>query len=208
MDDHSNEHEADDIMGQVRALGHYPKRKRTSGGEENNLAKRLAAAKKAERVTPEQTAELELLSLADARAVHEAQLPVDPLNPFADEAQNRIEQDLLMANNGFRQKEVMRRVSRYKRFLKEAGANDATIVGKYKEQVFQAAASFRGLLPYVPGDQIVGDDLRSFSEAPVITGPLVCQLCEDASFLYDEDFAAHKDTVHCGENEYRKRVIF
>ena len=35
MDDHSNEHEADDIMGQVRALGPYPKRKRTGGGEED-----------------------------------------------------------------------------------------------------------------------------------------------------------------------------
>ena len=29
-----------------------------------------------------------------------------------------------------------------------------------------------------------------------MTGPLVCHLCEDATFLYDEDFAAHKETVH------------
>ena len=65
MDDHSNEHEADDIMGQVRALGHYPKRKRTSGGEENLLARRPGKAIKAGRITPEQTAELELLSLAE-----------------------------------------------------------------------------------------------------------------------------------------------
>ena len=41
-----------------------------------------------------------------------------------------------------------------------------------------------------------------------MTGPLVCHLCDDATFLYDEDFAAHKEKVHSGENEYRKRVLF
>ena len=41
-----------------------------------------------------------------------------------------------------------------------------------------------------------------------MTGPLVCHLCEDATFLYDDDFAAHKEKVHSGENEYRKRVLF
>ena len=41
-----------------------------------------------------------------------------------------------------------------------------------------------------------------------MTGPLVCQLCEDATFLYDADFATHKEKVHAGENEYRKRVLF
>ena len=52
--------------------------------------------------------------------------------------------------------------------------------------------------------------LRSFSEDPIITGPLVCHLCEDATFVYDADadFAAHKQKVHSGENEYRKRVLF
>ena len=42
----------------------------------------------------------------------------------------------------------------------------------------------------------------------MIVGPLVCHLCEDATLLYDADFAAHKDKVHSGENEYRKRVLF
>ena len=49
--------------------------------------------------------------------------------------------------------------------------------------------------------------LRSFSEDPIITGPLVCHWCEDATFVYDADFAAHKQKVHSGENEYRKRVL-
>ena len=50
--------------------------------------------------------------------------------------------------------------------------------------------------------------MRSFSEDPIITGPLVCHLCEDATFAYDADFAAHKQKVHSGENDYRKRVLF
>ena len=33
--------------------------------------------------------------------------------------------------------------------------------------------------------------LRSFQEDPIITGPVVCHLCEDATFVYDADFAAH-----------------
>ena len=49
---------------------------------------------------------------------------------------------------------------------------------------------------YLAGDEIQGDASRSFSEDPIITGPLVCQLCEDTSFVYDADFAAHKEKVH------------
>ena len=41
-----------------------------------------------------------------------------------------------------------------------------------------------------------------------MTSPLVCHLCEDATFLYGGDFAAHKEKVPSGENEYRKRVLF
>ena len=59
----------------------------------------------------------------------------------------------------------------------------------------------------MPGDEILGDALRSFVNEPTITGPLVCQLC-DATFLYDGDFAQHKQKVHAGENEYRKRVLW
>ena len=34
--------------------------------------------------------------------------------------------------------------------------------------------------------------VRFLSEDPIITGPLVCHLCKDATFVYDADFAAHK----------------
>ena len=59
----------------------------------------------------------------------------------------------------------------------------------------------------MPGIDVDGDALRDFSNKPVICGPLVCQLCS-SDFLYDKDFALHKDDDHAGENEYRKRVLF
>ena len=49
---------------------------------------------------------------------------------------------------------------------------------------------------------------RGASPEPIMTGPLVCQLCEDVAFSYDADFATHKESVHARENEYRKRVLF
>ena len=81
-------------------------------------------------------------------------------------------------------------------------------VQQYKDQVSRAAAASCVLTPYVAGDEIQGDALRSFSEDPIISGPLVCHLCEDATFMSDADFAAHKKLVHSGENEYCKRVLF
>ena len=113
-----------------------------------------------------------------------------------------------MATNGIRPRTVIQRIARYKKYMTQPAALQMDIVQKYKNEVVQAAAASWVVPPYVAGDEIQGDALRSFSEDPIITGPLVCQLCEDATFLYDEDFAAHKEKVHSGENEYRKRVLF
>jgi len=33
-------------------------------------------------------------------------------------------------------------------------------------------------------------------------------LCDDATFLYEDDFSTHQKNVHCGDNEYHKRVLF
>ena len=52
-----------------------------------------------------------------------------------------------------------------------------------------------------------GDELRVFSERPVVTGPLVCRLCE-TDFVTEQDFARHKQQEHAGEQEYRKRVLY
>ena len=102
----------------------------------------------------------------------------------------------------------MRRISRYKKCMAQPAAQQMDFVQHCKDKAVQAAAASGVLRPYVTGDEIQGDALRSFSEEPIITGPLVCHLCENATFVYDDDFAAHKEKVHSGENEYRKRVLF
>ena len=82
------------------------------------------------------------------------------------------------------------------------------VVQKYKEVLTLATQTFSGCGCYVPGDTIEGDALRSFASEPIISGPIVCQLCDNLNFLYDNDFALHQTKVHCGMNEYRKRVLF
>ena len=47
----------------------------------------------------------------------------------------------------------------------------------------------------MPGDTIEGDALRTFAAEPIISGPIVCQLCDGVSFLYDDDFAQHQRHV-------------
>ena len=67
------------------------------------------------------------------------------------------------------------------------------------------AATFKSV--DVPGSEVEGDHLRVFSDKPIITGPLVCQLCE-FDFVTEDDFARHKQQDHAGEAEHRKRVLF
>ena len=92
--------------------------------------------------------------------------------------------------------------------MADPALQEKDLVQKYKDLVLQAAAGFTGLTPYVAGDEIQGDASRSFSEEPIISGPLVCQLCDDVGFVYDAEFSFHKDKVHSGDNEYRKKVLF
>ena len=81
------------------------------------------------------------------------------------------------------------------------------VVQKYKSLLLQASTMTQGPSVYVPGDQVLGDSLREFSDEPRLCGPLVCQLCDD-SFCYQADFSKHLDAVHAGEREYRKRVLY
>ena len=157
------------------------------------MAWNLRQARRTGKLSGEKEAELAAMSANELGALEEAGAPPDPMDPFADEAANRLEQDVLMATNGIRPKKVMRRIARYKKYMTHPAALQMDFVQKYKDQVVQAAAASCVLTPYVAGDEIQGDALRSFSEDPIITGPLVCHLCEDATFVYDADFAAHKE---------------
>ena len=136
------------------------------------------------------------MSANELGTLDEVNVPPEPLDPFDGKAANRLEQDVLMATNGIRPRTVMQRIARYKKYMTQPAALQMDIVQKYKDEVVQAAAASWVVPPYVAGDEIQGDALRSFSGDPIITGPLVCQLCEDTSFVYDADFAAHKEKVH------------
>ena len=43
------------------------------------------------------------------------------------------------------------------------------------------STSRTGPVTYIPGTEVAGDELRSFSDKPILSGPLVFQLC-DADF--------------------------
>ena len=75
------------------------------------------------------------------------------------------------------------RLQRYKKYFDEPALKDDDLVLQYKALMEEASQTFTGRCCYVPGDTIDGDALRTFASEPVISGPLVCQLCDDASFL-------------------------
>ena len=101
--------QADLIMKEIRALGYIPKRH----SEQSQVAKRYNKAVKSNILSSEQIGEAEALTAAHtaslAQSLHpppEACAPPDPLDAFAEEAANRLEQDLLMASSGMRTKQV------------------------------------------------------------------------------------------------------
>ena len=68
-------------------------------------------------------------------------------------------------------------------------------------------AATRRFLRRIDTDDESGDELRIFSHDPIISGPLVCQLC-NTDFINQKSFTEHKKQCHSGECEYRKRVLF
>ena len=81
------------------------------------------------------------MSAREVRPLAEVDAPVDHMDPFADEAANRLEQDVLMATNGIRPRTVMQRIARYKKYMTQPAALQMDIVQKYKDEVVQAAAA-------------------------------------------------------------------
>ena len=201
---------AAELMAQIRVLGKVPRQ--VKGAEpahihERLLFKKLCRSRKAGQFRPEDESELIEMEARSFGPLQEAEDPPDPLDPFADEAENRLEQDLLMMSHGLRSRPLLRRVQRYKMHMNHPALQEKPLVRQYKEQVNAAASSANGMTQYVAGIDIDGDALREFSALPLLCGPLVCQLCE-ADFLYDADFAKHQDKEHGGQCEYRKRVLY
>ena len=120
------------------SLGYIPK----NNSEHPDLHHRWRRAVQSGKLTPEQIQEAEALTAAHAASLAqsmdpppEACAPPDPLDAFAEEAANRLEQDLLMASSGMRTKQVMRRIRRYKKFFDEPALQENELVLQYKAQM-------------------------------------------------------------------------
>ena len=132
---------ADSLMQAIRTLGRLPNDTRTTTKYERQLAEKLRRARGAGKLSGEEEAELAAMSANELGTLEEADAPPGPMDPFADEAANRLEQDVLMATNGIRQRTVMRRIARYKKYMTQPAALQMDIVQKYKDEVVQAAAA-------------------------------------------------------------------
>ena len=126
------------LMEAIREFGRLPKESRTASKVERSLAMRLRDAKRGCNLSDEHKVELATMSVKEAEPLEEVDVPPDPKDPFADEAANRLEQDLLMVRNGIRPKKVLRRIARYKKCMAHPAALQMDIVQKYKDEVFQA----------------------------------------------------------------------
>ena len=132
------------LMEEIKALGYIP----NCRGEHSDLYQRWHRAVQSGKLTPEQIQEAEALTAAHAASLAqsmdpppEACAPPDPLYAFAEEAENRLEQDLLMASSGMRTKQIMRRIQRYKKFFNEPALQENATVLQYKSLMQQAIIS-------------------------------------------------------------------
>ena len=84
------------LMEEIRKFKRLAKESRGATEKERKLAMRLRDAKRAGDLSDEHKVELATMSAKEAEPLEEVDVPPDPKDPFADEAANRLEQDLLM----------------------------------------------------------------------------------------------------------------
>ena len=140
------------LLQAIRDFGRLPKAVRGDSeaqARERNLAQRLRRA--AGRLSAAQEAQLAELRASEIGGLEEAEAPPDPLDPFADDAANRLEQDLLMFSNGIRTRALQRRLRRYQRYVGDPALQSRPEVQKYREQLQVSCASAAGRASYVAG---------------------------------------------------------
>ena len=125
---------ANEIMDEIRGLGYIPARRLNQA-----IRRKWDNVVQQGVVTPEQVEEPEKLTSSHMQAIAESMepppeicQPPDPLDPFADEATNRLEQDLLMASNGIRPRAVKRRRGHYEKYFNEPALQGKDLVQKYR----------------------------------------------------------------------------
>ncbi len=132
----------------IRLFGRISRGIRGSAGDrvsERNLAKRLHNAKKDEKLTPTCEAKLAGLKERSLGQSGEVGAPPDPLDPFVDDAENRLEQDLLMMSNGVRSRPLQRRMRRYRKHVSDPAWQNKPVVQMCKEQVNASSSTPAGL---------------------------------------------------------------
>ena len=111
--------------------------------KENSLAMRIRRSK----MSPAQLAELDELRrtsihpLDQARSaalLQEAQEPPDPMDGFADEAENKLDQDLMLLENGHRTRPLLRRLRQFKDFVDNANTHNTEFAEKYRDRILAA----------------------------------------------------------------------
>ncbi len=135
-------------MRQIRTLGRLPRRVCGDAEEqrkERNLADRMLRAKSKNEFSGTQLAELSAFAVAAHGNLHEADAAPDPLDPFADEAANRLEQDILMVTRGFRTRALLSRLHRYKQCVNHDLLQQEPVVQQYKEKIKAASVAAPGL---------------------------------------------------------------
>ena len=210
----------DSAFAAVKLLGHLPREfnspKNAAHRAEVALYFKLHVGRKRSMFSQQQLAELEELerttqhpldAARSAKLLDAASVPPDPMAGFADEAENLLEQDLMLLSSNQSTKALQRRMKPFTDFINDPSTANTEFANRYKERMLAAAAAQPGPSAYVPGDDICGDELRKFSDSPIMTGPLVCQICRK-DFVDEKSFTQHKKHEHSGENECRKRVLF
>ena len=127
-------------LAAVRDLGHYPMEKGGATPSERSLGEKLrrnwsklSAAVQDELLQIKQDSMQRSKSAQQMeKATRAAEAPPCAMENFSEEADNRIEQDLLLMANGLATKEVKTRLSMYREALRSPAGQTSEILRKYK----------------------------------------------------------------------------
>jgi len=162
----------EELIAEVREFGRFPRRNKAvtpEGKTENSLAQRLR--EKRLLISDDVWQELEALSITvnprhTAESAHLLELadePPDPMAGFADEAESKLEQDLMLFSSGDRTRDLTRRLKKYKDFIAKPSAAHTEFSQKYKQRILTVSEGPTAPGTYVPGDEIYGNDVPSSS---------------------------------------------
>ena len=136
-----------------------------AGEKKRKLAHNIHQGRKRKSFTLAQEIELNELRknsvhprdrVLSAKLLEEAQEPANPMEGCAGDSENRLGQDLLLLANGYRTRDLLRRLQKYQHFIADPDTSNTDFAQRYKERIVNAAAAPQGPSTYVPGTDIRG----------------------------------------------------